>query len=355
MKTKIWLSIVLGIAALAALPLSAQTFPATNGNDGPVASFGRFWILIDPPYQPLFAGCPLYNPATHVLESPTLYDNITTVMGHSKGIKEGTPDDNGGVPVGLPPITVRDAGMAPPPSFTPIAPGSDEVHTVIRHLNLTTYPGVPFANQARVRAGECYNNTSCSPASPPPGNRISRGEVVSNHSPAGSPPDFPARSYFNVFAQIDIPACPGSSFTGATVYNQDPLLVYTPSISGFPPSGVVYMHDASSAVAVKFLDKGPKWEKNKRLGCVILAGHGIIPTFRRLGTLENAPSVEPVAFQKDKAYTPAAPQREERIRPGQLQKEEVDREAEQFQRHMKDEFGREGGRHKDCGPKGKDD
>ena len=140
MKTKIWLSTALVVAALAALPLSAQNFPTTNGNDGPVASFGQFWILIDPPYQPLFAGCPAYNPATHILASGTLYDNVTTLMGHSKSIKENSPQDNGGVQVGLPPIMVKDAGMVTPSGFTPIAPGSNEVHTAIHHLNLTTWP-----------------------------------------------------------------------------------------------------------------------------------------------------------------------------------------------------------------------
>lgn len=343
MKTKIWFSIGLVVAGLAALPLWAQSFPPQG--DDHAASFGQFWILIDPPYQPLFAGCPAYNATTHVLQSPTLYDSATTVIGRSASIKEGSPQDNGGVPVGSAGTVVRDGGMVTPPSFTPIAPGSNEVHTELRHLNMMTWPPVPPANQARVRAGVCYNGTACS--SPPPPNRISRGEVVSNHTPAGSPPDFPARSYFNVFAQIDIPACGG--FPGATVFNQNPLLVHTPSISGFPPSGVVYTHDASSAVGVKFVDSGPKWKKNQRLGCVILAGHGIIPTFpRRASTLETAPSVEQVSFQKEQAQ-----EREERMRPPQ--KEEVDKEAARFQEHMKGEFGREGGRHKDCGPKEKDD
>lgn len=352
MKTKTWLSIVFLVAALAALPLSAQNFPTTNGNDGPVQSFGAFWILVDPPYQPLFAGCPAYNPATHVLSSGNLYDNDTTVMGHSKGIKESPGEHGAAVPVGLPPITIRDAGLTVPPSFSPILPNSDEVHTVIRHLNLTTYPTVAFPAQARVRAGECYNSTSCSPASPPPANRVSGGEVVSNHVPAGSPPDFPARSYFNVYAQMDIPPCGG--FPGATIFNQNPLLVHAPSIGGFPPSGVVYMHDSSSAVAVKFLNKGPKWNKNQRLGCVILAGHGIIPTFRRAAALENAPSLEPVAFQKDKEKAPPQGGYGQN-RPEKPGKEEVDREAAKFQEHMKGEFEREGGRHKDCGPKGKED
>lgn len=202
---------------------------------------------------------------------------------------------------------------------------------------------------ARVRAGVCYNSTTCS--TPPPPHRISRGEVVSNHTPAGTGPDFPARSYFNVFAQIDIPSCGG--FPGATVYNKAPLLVHTPSIAGFPPSGVVYMHDSSSAVAV-FLEHGVKYEKGKRrLGCVILAGHGIVPTFHRAAALDEAPSVTPVSFQKAQA----APQREQeqaqKVRPPD--KHEVEQEAEKFNAHMKGEHEREGHRHRDCGPTGKDD
>ena len=350
MKTKIWCSIALVVAGLA-LPLWAQNFPAAKGDDGPVASFGKFWILIDPPYQAMFAGCPLYNPATHVLESPTLYDNITTVIGRSVPIKEGSPQDNGGVPVGSANTPVRDAGMVVPPSFTPIAPNSHEVHTELRHLNMETWPPVPPANQARVRAGVCYNGTACS--SPPPPNRISRVEVVSNHAPAGTAPDFPARSYFNVFAQIDIPACPGSTFPGATVYNKAPLLVHTPSIAGFPPSGVVYMHDSSSAVPV-FLKHGLKWEHGKRrLGCVILAGHGIIPTFHRAATLDEAPPATQVSFQKGQAAPPREYEREQKIRPPE--KHEVEKEAEKFQEHMKLEHDREGGHHRDCGPAGRDD
>lgn len=351
MKTRICLSIGLIVTGLVALPLWAQSFPPRG--DDHAASFGQFWILIDPAYQPLFAGCPAYNATTHVLQSPTLYDSATTVIGRSAPIKEGTPQDNGGVPVGTAGTVIKDGGLITPPGFTPIAAGSDEVHTELRHLNMETWPPVPPANQARVRAGMCYSSTACSSA--PPANRISGGEVVSNKSPAGAPPDFPARSYFNVFAQIDIPAC--GSFPGATVFNQNPLLVNAPSISSFPPSGVVYMHDSSSAVGVKFVNSGPKWKKNQRLGCVILAGHGIVPVFPHRIGLEtapsSAPSVVPVALQKEVAPQREPYQKEERIKP--LQREEVDREAAKFQEHMKAEHEREGGRHKDCGPKEKDD
>jgi hypothetical protein len=352
MTKRLWFPILLILAGLAALPVYAQSFPPRG--DDHASSFGQFWILIDPPHQAMFAGCPAYNAATHILQSPLLYDSATTLIGRSGPIKDGSPQDNGGVPVGSAGTVVRDAGMVVPPSFPPIAPGSNEVHTELRHLNMETWPTVPPANRARVRAGVCYNSPTCS--SPPPPNRISKGEVVSNHSPVGSPPDFPARSFFNVFAQIDIPACGG--FPGTTVFNQNPLLVETPAISSFPPSGVVYTHDTSSAVGVKFLGNGPKWKKNERLGCVILAGHGIVPTFpRRAETLEGAPALVPVALQKEKVAERqekvAERQEEERMRPPQ--KEEIEREGARFQEHMKGQFEREGGRHKDCGPKGKDD
>jgi len=342
MKRKLWFSILLVLASLAARPLYPQNFPPRG--DDHTASFGQFWILIDPPYQPLFAGCPAYNSTTHVLASPVLYDSATTVIGRSDPIKEGSPQDNGGVPVGSAGTIVKDAGMVPPPSFTPIAPGSHEVHTELRHLNLLTWGAGPMA---RVRAGVCYNSTTC--ATPPPPNRISRGEVVSNHVPAGSPPDFPARSYIAVFAQIDVPACGG--FTGATVFNQNPLRVHTPTLTSFPPDGVVYIHDTSSITAVKFLGNGAKWKKNQRLGCVVLAGHGVVPIFpRRAATGETVASAVDVAFQKEQK-----PETEEKRKMRPPGKEEVDREAEKFREHMKGEYEREGGRHKDCGPKEKGD
>ena len=350
MKTKVCLSIVLMVAALAAVPLWAQNFPAKG--DDHVQSFGKFWILIDPAYQPLFSACPAPWWDGSVLQSPTLYEN-GTVIGRSDPIQADPPPppEPPVVQVGLANVPIHKGGFTLPSGFTPIAPHSYEVRTDIYSLNMVTFGGGPMA---RVRAGRCYSGVACS--SDPPVNRVSKGEVVSNHSPAGSHPDFPARSFFDVFAQIDVPTC--GSFPGATVYNGKPLLVNTPSIGGFPPSGVVYTHDSSSAVAVKFLAAGHardangrdvKWEKGDRLGCVILAGHGVIPVFRRVGELEKPPSAVPVALQKEKISGAA----EQRMRPPN--KEETEREARKFEEHMKGEHEREGGRHKDCGPKEKDD
>ena len=339
MKTKISFCMVL-VACLAAVPLCAQNFPGQG--DDTAQSFGAFWILIEPPYRSLFTGCAGYNSTTHVLQSPWLYEPNTKI-GRSAPIKDNSPQDNAGVPVGTAGTHIKDAGLQLPTGFAPILPGSWEVHTELYHLNMV-------GSGAAVRAGVCYSHAGCSPTAPPPSNRISAGEVISNNATPGSHPDFPARSYFNVFAQIDIPTCGG--FPATTVYNGKALKVGTASISSFPPASAVYMHDSSSAVGVKFLANGgagnTKWEKGDRLGCVILAGHGIIPSFGH-AELQQAPSAVPVALQQREK-----PQLEEKMRRPNKgpNKEEEERK---FQAHMMGAHEREGGHHQDCGPKEKDD
>lgn len=346
MKIKILLVVM--VACLAAIPVWAQNFSTSPGDDTP-QSFGQFWILIDPAYQSQFAGCPAYNTTTHVLQSPILYEPHT-VIGRSARLKDGGPGDASGVSTGLAGVTIKDG--VPPPGFAKV-PGQNEVHTELHKLNMATYGGGPMA---RVRAGVCYSSTACSSA--PPANRVSMGEVISNNPTPGASPDFPARSYFDVFAQIDVPAC--GSFPGGTVFNSKPLFVQAPSISSFPPSGVVYLHDTSSVVGVKFLPGtapgghhggkgGDHGEKHDRLGCIILAGHGIIPTFpiRRVGESQQSTPLEvQVALQKP------APERVEKMRPPT--KAERDREAKAFGEHMRQEHERGGNKHTDCGPEDKD-
>src|ERR1051326_6348407 len=178
MKTKILFLVVLA-TCLATLPLCAQNFTGPKTDDHP-QSFGQFWILIDPAYQPQFAGCPAYNPTTHVLQSPLLYDPVT-VIGRSAPLKDGGPGDASGVPTGLAGVNIQDG--TPPSGFAPKVAGQNEVHTEIHRMNMVTYPPVA-TNQARVRAGICYNSTACS--TPPPPNRISKGEVVSNNATPGA-------------------------------------------------------------------------------------------------------------------------------------------------------------------------
>ena len=51
--------------------------------------------------------------------------------------------------------------------------------------------------------------------------------------------DFSARSYFDVYVDVDLPGL-------GTLYNKDPLLIENDLISGFPPT-VVYIHGDRNA------------------------------------------------------------------------------------------------------------
>ncbi len=104
--------------------------------------------------------------------------------------------------------------------------------------------------------------------------RVSPGEVESHSGPGGAAAnDLPASSFFDIFVQVDIPACGG--FPGATVYNTVPLIVKNPNLTALPPR-VVYLHDTSTVVPILFLNaNSPKWNAGDILGYFVLAGHGV--------------------------------------------------------------------------------
>ena len=257
------------ILTLAVVPAFAQ-FPAQG--DDLTTSLGSFKIQISNNFAGLFAGCPGFDSTTNILKSPTLYDPATLV-GRSNTIRDGDANDTNGVAVGTAGTIVAENQLFPPPGF-PCAgvttgcasgPGTREVHTEVRSLKMTSGP-------VAVRAGVWYNNATT--ATPP--TRISPGEVESHSGPGGAPAnDFPASSFFDVFVRVDVPACGTGGFPGATLYNSAPLIVKNSNLTAFPPR-VVYLHDASNAVPILFLNANPPlWNADDILGYFILAGHGI--------------------------------------------------------------------------------
>ncbi|HEY6248855.1 MAG TPA: hypothetical protein VI685_02780 [Candidatus Angelobacter sp.] len=259
------------LAALlpAALPALAQ-FPGQG--DDLTTSLGSFQIQVTNNFAGLFAGCPGYNATTQILKSPTLFDPATLV-GRSGVINDGDNSDVNGVAVGTANTTVSEAMLFPPPGF-PCAgatgacasgAGTREVHTEVRSLKMTSGP-------VAVRAGVWYDSAIVS--GPP--SRVSPGEVESHSGPGGAAAnDFPASSYFDVFVQVDVPACGTGGFPGATLYNTSPLIVKQPNITAFPPK-IVYLHDSSTIVPILFLNANPpKWNAGDILGYFVLAGHGI--------------------------------------------------------------------------------
>jgi hypothetical protein len=262
-------AVTLVLFVLAAIPACAQPFPGQV--DELTTSLGSFKIQVtNGNAANLLARCPAF--ASPFLTSPVLFDQATKV-GLSAALLDAGAADIAGVPVGTAGTIVKEAMLSQPPNFPcdnpPIAgcrsgAGTREIHTEVRSLHMT-------GGGAAVRAGVWYNNPNA-PMVPP--NRISPGEVESHSGPGGAPAqDLPASSFFDMFVQVDIPAC--GAFPATTVYNSAPLIVDNFNVTALPPR-VIYLHDSSSVAPVLFLNANPPlWNANDILGYIVLAGHGI--------------------------------------------------------------------------------
>jgi hypothetical protein len=257
------------MSVLAVVSARAQQFPPLG--DDNTSSLGSFKIQVNNQYATMFAGCPGFsNP---ILSSPTMYDPLTRV-GRSNALLDGSADDINGVPVGTAGTIVKESMLFPPPGYPcngatgacSSGPNTREIHTEVRSLKMVNLGG----GSPVVRAGLWYD--SATTQNPP--SRISPGEVESHSGPGGLPAnDLPGSSFFNIFVQVDVPACGG--FPGATLYNSSPLIVKNPNLTALPPR-VVYLHDSSTVVPILFLNANPpKWNANDILGYFVLAGHGV--------------------------------------------------------------------------------
>jgi hypothetical protein len=276
MNKKCLLATILSLIVFAAMPVFAQ-FPP-QGDDA-TSSLGSFKVFIASKFVGLFNNpppnsCPLYDPNSNILSSPSQLFDPGTVIGRSNPITDGSPPDLNGLPVGSADTIVSENMLIPPPGFPcsgltgcSSGTGTREVHTEVRSLHMT-------GSGAAVRAGIWYNSPKG--ASTPPAH-ISPGEVESQSGPSNDPTkDFPASSYFDIFVQVDVPAC--GLFPGATLYNLMPLVVKNNQVNQFPPK-VVYLHDSSSIVPILFLNNDtanpPRWQKDDILGYFVLVGHGV--------------------------------------------------------------------------------
>lgn len=285
---RLFLLAAVSLVTLASV-LAYSQYPPAPVNDN-TASFGSFQILVNPKFASQFAGCsaPYWDPATRIFSSPLLYDSTTTI-GVSGVTTEGKPEEDHGVPVGTgPSVTISDKMFERPPGFPEPPNGTREVHTQIRTLNLNTYGGGPSVHVT---------------VKPPTSKPYSAGEV----EPQSASGDFPARSFFNVYVQIQL-TCGGYN---GTLHNDKPLFVTASGLTSLPPV-VVYEHDVSSEVPVRTAD-------GRHFGCIILAGHqpGVI-SFSE-GNVRGPKVTRPVEGNK---------------------REELNRQAEAFQRHMKEAEGR---------------
>lgn len=271
---------------LAAQPSRAAVFPPQGDDVTP--SMGVFRIVVDPLFRPLlaptgpptsFAGYVGFHSSDGRLTSPMLIDSSTTI-GRSNPNPRLTPFPQ---PLGAGSWDVL-LGYSDYPSIpfawfaAPL--GTDEVLTEIKTFVLKTVndatgqhcpnPLIPTAppNYPMVKAGTF---AGVSPRS--------LGIVQEDGLPG--PPDFPARSFFDIFVEVNLPSLPGTEssvafpVTGAILTNSLPLIVTNLSLTSFPPQ-VIYIHGGNTnAVQLRFkFNNPPYWAAGDLFGTLVLAGHG---------------------------------------------------------------------------------
>ena len=228
--------------------------PFPSQGDDTTFSLGQFRIAVDAKFQPFLSGAPGYDSTTHRLTSPLLFDPSTKI-GRSNPIIAGSADDLLGTPVGSAGTIVKDSDHTLVPVGFENAGDttSREVHTQIIDFNLGRGSG-----GLAVRAGLSA-----------PDRPASVGEVESLSTSGKPDKDFSARSFFDVFVDVDLPGF-------GTLYNKAPLLIENDLITGFPPT-VVYIHGGTSAIPLLFSANDPNghWLKDDRFGYLVLAGHGV--------------------------------------------------------------------------------
>jgi hypothetical protein len=106
--------------------------------------------------------------------------------------------------------------------------------------------------------------------------------MLQGNAPNGLPgPDFPARSFFDIFVEVSLPPLPGTESSmafppgGAILTNDTALIVTNLNLNTLPPT-VVYLHGAvPTAVPLRFkFNNPPYWAAGELFGTLVLAGHG---------------------------------------------------------------------------------
>jgi len=200
-----------------------------------------------------------------VLTSPTLYDPATTI-GRSDSFVAGAPQETVGALAGAAPgrTYVKDSQMTVRPTWPEAPNGVHAIHTFLKSMHLT--------DSFTTRVGFSVKAGMLAPTRP-----VCAGEVE-----GGTPlQDFPARSFFNVYVQVDLPS--GGLLPPIQLVNVDPLLVQQTNLFSFPPR-LVYVHENSSAVPMYFnndcIIHDPSAgdisvTRGTLFGQLTLAGHGV--------------------------------------------------------------------------------
>ena len=287
-------------ALVAVQRVPAQVFPPQGDDLTP--SMGVFRIVVDPLFRPLlsptgpptsFVGYIGFHSSDGRLTSPMLIDS-STIIGRSNPNSRlyAFPQPLGAGSWDV--INGYTDYSAIPFLWAAAPPPTEEVLTEIKTFVLSTVspatgqictnplvPVVPIS-YAMIKAGTF---AGVSPRS--------LGIVQENLANGPPPPDFPARSFFDIFVEVNLPPIPGTESSvafpaaGAILTNgPQPLIVTNLNLASFPPQ-VVYIHGGNTnAVEIRFkFDNPPYWKAGDLFGTLALAGHG---TFTNDCTSEDA-------------------------------------------------------------------
>jgi hypothetical protein len=248
-----------------------------------------FRILLDPSGPPTsYLGYVGYHSVDGRMTSPTLLDK-TTEIGRSGRNNRFYPFPGAGIPIGAgswDSVFGYSDYAAIPFAFFAAPANTEEVLTEIKKFILST--------QSRTTQ-ECTNTDPRVPTVPIDWPMVRAGTfagvtprslgMVQGNVPNGPPgPDFPARSFFDIFVEVSLPPLPGTASmaafpaAGAVLTNELPLIVTNFNLAGFPPQ-VIYIHgESATAVPLRFKASNPPyWAAGDLFGTLVLAGHGTFP------------------------------------------------------------------------------
>ena len=267
------LGVVVGQSALAsAFPTVCNTLSPplspTQGCDDVTGSLGEIivWVSDGPNVGGVNTGAwrntlssipPQWNNPLPNHWTSSVMEDFATRIGRSVVFPESGPLDQNGVAVGLALTNVGDSSFPFMP-WTDGPAGTNEIHTELRSMDLVG-GFCPCGNtqsplQLHVRGGVGAGVLTPS---------YGEVEALSNLS------DFPARSFFDVFVEVEIP---GPLPFGMKVANPptDPLIVSDTNLMTLPPR-VVYIHSGQTNAVPVYVTTGPY--AGQLFGFLRLAGH----------------------------------------------------------------------------------
>jgi hypothetical protein len=199
----------------------AQFAAKGNQNAGGWTALGAVVLNVGAPFQGAFAN--LYSNGYlpgwtdnggGQYRSPLLYDS-SAIVGNSDPILQGSNAETNGVAVGTANTNVSSGSLTYPGAFTNTAGAREEFLQVV-NLNMSAQ-----SNGVSLLMG----------SSAPKQSKATLGEIQSLSNTANPTNDFPAQSFFDVFAEIDLPI--GNDTAQLT--NSSPLMYYGNNVSSVGP------------------------------------------------------------------------------------------------------------------------